>query len=183
MQLSALHSHQGDTDRALQHNIALHRSALLQLATFVMTCDASMYHAKMQDCSSIGMHTRHVIEFYQEWLRCCDEHSTSLCYDNRKRNMILEHDQHSAHGILVAIEARLDTLNMSPHQPLILECMSEVGELYAMPSTFLREGFFVHDHTLHHMAIIAMIAKHHGIKVDCAFGVAQSTLQHRASQG
>ena len=166
-------------NNVMQHNIALHRTCLEQLNQFIATLDTAHYIFNDEHTSSIGMHIRHIIEFYQELLRSADITATHICYDDRKRCMELENNPSFASETINHVIKQLDTLVYLSDKAIILSCMSADGNYHNMPSTMIREAYFVHDHTTHHMAIIAMLARALNIMIDSKFGVAQATLRHK----
>lgn len=123
---------------------------------------------------SAGQHTRHVVEFY-ECLLADFDHGT-VNYDARLRNPLLEADPQTALLTLHHLARRLERL---PEEvPLRLE--SEEGS--PAPTSLSRELCYLVEHTVHHLAILKIalnVALPHFF-IPETFGVAHSTLRHRA---
>ncbi len=172
----------GDTDlHAMQHNIALHETSLKQLQQLIKSLDSEQYSARKGSTSSVGMHIRHIIEFYQELLRGAETNERCICYDDRKRCPELETSQLFAIHTLDGIIKQLIGLQFIGETMITLACIDADGDYYHIPSTMLREAYFVYDHTTHHMAIIAMLVRDLGNEMPPQFGIAQSTLRYRTS--
>lgn len=130
--------------------------------------------------STIGMHVRHVVEFYECLLE--SETTQQVDYDARKRNATLENDPQTCIG---AIEVIVDRVFRHEEDFPIQLCanysLSE-GESTSVPTTFLRELLYNIEHTVHHLAIIKIGVKHldtDTVLIDEQFGVAISTLRNR----
>ncbi len=128
--------------------------------------------------SSIGGHTRHVIEL----LQCAiDGYSTGeVDYVNRKRNLLLETDRVFAEVVL----QQMDGLIIVPDRQLKLTVEQIEGsiELTNVTTTYYREMVYNTEHTIHHLALIkvAIIEMKLDI-VDNDFGMAYSTIKYQAS--
>lgn len=128
--------------------------------------------------SSIGGHTRHVIEL----LQCAiDGYSTGeVDYVNRKRNLLLETDRMLAQSVL----QQLDGLIKVPDRQLslVVEQIEGAIELTNVNTTYYREVVYNTEHTIHHLALIkvAIIEMKLDI-VDNDFGMAYSTIKYQAS--
>jgi|GEM_PF-560685 len=101
--------------------------------------------------SSIGMHARHVVEFYQCLLLQYDHQS--IDYEQRKRDLLLqsqpEYFNIAVQKIISAIEnLRTNQLNT----PLSILTSSEKGELIS--NSLARELHYNLEHTIHHSALI-----------------------------
>jgi len=112
--------------------------------------------------SSIGMHTRHIIEFAQCLLSGVEE--SVVCYDNRKRDLSLENSP------LFAI------------QPIKLKgCYgTDAHHNYDINTTIQREIAYNVEHAIHHMAILKIAVKQlfPSISIPDDFGIAHSTVQY-----
>ncbi|MDX2247223.1 MAG: DinB family protein [Bacteroidia bacterium] len=128
--------------------------------------------------SSIGQHTRHVIEF----LQCLIEQNPSgiINYEKRQRNKAIETETETAIRIIDFIIDRLNSGELK--ESLILETQYDHnGPVHAVETTLDRELIYNIEHAIHHMAIIKIgmkvIAPEIGISSD--FGVAPSTVRYR----
>ncbi len=126
--------------------------------------------------ASIGQHVRHVAEMYV----CLFEgmpHGT-VCYERRKRDVVVETCKSSAIALLREIETQIE----QPDRALILDANYETEEMVGnlIPSSYLRELAYNLEHTIHHMALIRIgIEAVSKILLDPCFGVAPSTVRHR----
>lgn len=129
--------------------------------------------------STIGMHVRHILEFY---ICLMNSKSTKkINYDNRNRDALLEvsiddcikaiskiHSflNESVEDFDIKLSANYSTLNES--------------ENVVLNSTFLRELLYNVEHTVHHLAIIkiGLKALNVNLKIDESFGVAASTIRN-----
>lgn len=170
-------------------NIAQHSHSLLdsniqvmaQLTDMLQMIDAPLYaHQINSKNSTIGAHTRHIIEFYQEFMPVlADASLTDLCYDNRKRELALEHSKDSATEALEAISTSLVETNFA-NRSITLACIAQPdAPLSKMETNLERELMFLLDHSIHHMAIIKMLAENSDISFDESFGVAGATLVYQ----
>jgi hypothetical protein len=132
--------------------------------------------------SSIGQHCRHIIEFYQ-----CLMHQISegnVCYDLRKRNIVLER---SAVEACKTIDELINWLNSKPKNiDLLLIINHDLDKSdvnYSVNSNLEREIVFNMEHCIHHMALIKIGFKAIASQIDLPshFGVAPSTIRHISS--
>jgi hypothetical protein len=126
--------------------------------------------------SSIGEHTRHIIEFFH----CLSEgiENGQVDYGKRERNRLLETDKQFALFTFKQIHQRLP---LEERECLLQnEAKSEMPEL-TVRSGYYRELVYSIEHAIHHMAIIKIGLKSLQLDVDKDFGVAPSTLEYRAA--
>jgi len=131
--------------------------------------------------SPIGTHFRHVFDHYRAFL---DGVSTGMLnYDVRQRDPMVERDRaaatRTAEGIVVRMEEVTDqqlsqSLQVSAN---VIEDGKSVIDW--SNSTVQRELMYLLSHTVHHYAIIRLLAAQAGIELEAHFGVAPSTLAHR----
>lgn len=131
--------------------------------------------------SSIGQHTRHILEFYVGLI----QGSACGCvnYDMRKRSMILETDTNAACEIIVLICSDLSTLK---DKSLLLQgdfSNEESEQNLPIQSSVYRELAYCLEHSIHHQALIkvGLIELDLLSCIDSTFGVAPATLRHRKS--
>lgn len=126
--------------------------------------------------SSIGMHVRHILEFYQAFLKTVKANSNKeICYDNRKRNLLLETSKESAIQELNKIKEALAVMPSNDCNFVLSVIIKPSKPLVSMPTTLHRELYHVHDHTIHHMALIKLTAERQGITLGESFGLAKAT--------
>ncbi|AZT82236.1 hypothetical protein EHN06_01005 [Marinobacter sp. NP-4(2019)] len=161
--------------------VAENAHAIHQLTDFLAMLPGQVYRqtfgAKKQHV--IGKHVRHIIDHYLALLRTVDEQSSgALDYENRQREESLELDKHAACNRLLAIVNSLGQLMAARHRtPLLMRHVSDDHDRLVSTSID-RELVFLASHTVHHMAIIAMLAEQEGVEVSDEFGVHPSTLRH-----
>lgn len=124
--------------------------------------------------STIGQHVRHCVEHYEEFLTALAE-GRILDYEKRPRDLRLETDTGEALQRLAAVRNSLSDLSDAGHG---LE-VRDTGTATPAPSSTAREMQYLLSHTVHHFALIAVIAGLGGTSVPDDFGVAPSTLKHR----
>lgn len=128
---------------------------------------------------TLGKHVRHIIDHYDALLGRLDGGGGGLDYEHRRRDGSLEQWPSRAVQRLVSIEASLRTLaDRSPSTPL--DQAYRVGEEHlVLPTSLGRELAFLTSHTIHHMAILGLLAEQVGVSLPESFGVHPSTLRHR----
>lgn len=130
--------------------------------------------------SSIGGHVRHNTDHYEQFLAGLPE--GRIDYDARSRNREVETDPEVAGALL---ERLRDALAAVPAESLDAEVevrMDGGGCSEWTRSSLRRELQFLISHTIHHYALIVAIAGAHGFtEFPAGFGVAPSTLKHRAA--
>lgn len=127
------------------------------------------------NCGSAGGHLRHCVEFYRCFLDGLD--SGFIDYDARPRDPVIEMDPRAAAAALVEIKHAIGSSTeqlLAAHPLKVREC----GEVW-LQSTFERESRFLVSHTVHHMALIAVLLRAEGVGIPADFGVAPSTLRYR----
>lgn len=153
---------------------------LNQLADFITVLEDEHYSTPcdLLSGSSIGQHVRHILEFYS----CLKEGyaQQKINYDLRKRDLAIEREKMVA---LSLINELIQWMETAEPVVLILEGSYEADatEYFSIFSHLERELVYNIEHTIHHMAIIKIAAVnvyHYSLPPD--FGVASSTLKHRA---
>ena len=126
--------------------------------------------------SSIGAHLRHIVDRYQCFFNglgagCID-------YDDRKRGTSVETDVQAAAAALAATRDRFEELDPGAcgAEIPVRELVHYHGEPTTATSTFDRELMGLITHSIHHLAIIAMIAHSTGFPVPPNLGKAPSTI-------
>lgn len=129
--------------------------------------------------STIGMHVRHVLEFYECLLE--SKSSKVVNYDLRKRDITLEMQLDAC---LKTIEKIVDVISEEKDDfSIVLEadyCETEVAAPISLPTTYFRELLYNIEHGVHHMAIIKIGMRTLGKpETDENFGVAASTIRNK----
>jgi hypothetical protein len=132
--------------------------------------------------SSVGGHLRHCVEHYLSFLAGMD--SGRVDYDDRKREVRLETVTGEAAEALRRIMDGLSGL-LGGEPPMGLHVKMDCGgdEIEWQPSTIGRELQFLVSHTVHHFAMIGGICRALEVGLEENFGVAPSTIRHRARVG
>lgn len=133
--------------------------------------------------ASIGQHFRHVLDHFL----CLESGMAAgeIDYDNRERNPRLETDLDYARATterLIQVLNRYDLELLS--RPCIVRYSVGYGNIapVRLPSVVARELAFCIGHSVHHYAIVRLLCDSVGVEVAPEFGVAPSTLKHRAEQ-
>jgi hypothetical protein len=129
--------------------------------------------------ASISKHVRHVVEFYECLLFNCNDNT--LCYDDRKRNMLLEENVKYTIDYMVEIVDALEQITVNKRLLLVA---TYHDQRISMESSLYRELTYNIEHAVHHMAIISIALPIHFpyIRVSESFGFADSTIQYLKAQ-
>ncbi|MEX2592158.1 MAG: hypothetical protein WD426_05245 [Anditalea sp.] len=154
-------------------------SVLNQLEESLESITIEVYPKKLAILgeSSIGMHVRHILEFYACLLN--GYQTGTVDYDSRERNERLQEVKSAAIDTLRELKRTIEKLE---DKVLVLQVGYSDGlpKKENIPSTYRRELIYNIEHTIHHMAIIKIGMK--SLSLDCllpeSFGVAPSTLQY-----
>jgi hypothetical protein len=171
--------HIHDAGLVARANAALLRQGIIALTAM----DARQFgESPREDASPVGAHFRHVLEHYQAFLNGLEE--GRIDYDARPRDPRIEQDAEIAIAVAEQIAVRLDLMERQRPRwgQVFINAASEAGLMDAhdwAASTVARELGFLLSHTIHHYALIRLLAADHGVRLDADFGVAPSTLQHR----
>jgi tRNA isopentenyl-2-thiomethyl-A-37 hydroxylase MiaE len=128
--------------------------------------------------SSVGQHTRHVVEFYQCLLKGIN--GGVVDYDSRERNILLENDLYFTIDVLQAIEQQLENIK-NPNEKLLLAVSYCSDQQDFIETNFVREMVYLVEHSIHHYALIRIGIQENfaGITIPQNFGIAYSTVKHR----
>jgi len=128
---------------------------------------------------TLGRHVRHILEFYE----CLFISNTgdTVCYDDRKRNLLLEENVRFACDYIDEIIDQLEKVEINKR--LLLKSKYEGSEVI-MDTSLFREMTYNIEHTVHHLAIIriAIASELKYIDLSKTFGYADSTVQFLKSQ-
>jgi hypothetical protein len=126
--------------------------------------------------AAIGPHLRHCLDHFTCLLRGLD--SGTVDYDGRERDPRLENDPQAYRVALDAIVERLARLEATTitRALWIRQAAAGGGEQVDSASSVERELVFLSGHTVHHLAIMKLLAGMHGVLVpgdlDYAFSTA-----------
>lgn len=153
---------------------------LTQLADLLTVASDEQYVAKPVGVvdSSLAGHARHCLDHVDSYLAGVVK--GEMTYDDRRRGTDIETNRQAA---LRAIQRQIfdlrDATEWRLDQPIQLRVsMSADGNPIVVETSLGRELAFVMSHTIHHNALVGVIAKIAGIAVPERFGYAPSTLAH-----
>ncbi|MFT6716584.1 MAG: hypothetical protein ACJA0Q_001228 [Saprospiraceae bacterium] len=128
--------------------------------------------------SSIGQHLRHVLEFYLCLFSGIEK--GEVCYDERKRDLLLETDKGYAVQTIDKIIHTLCTITTNAPIKLKASLSSDNNDFKLINSSIYRELVYCFDHSVHHQALIKIGLKELNCEdIDQTFGVAPSTIKYR----
>lgn len=127
--------------------------------------------------SSIGQHTRHVVEFYQCLL--AGKASGVVDYDARERNLVFENDLNFTIENLYNIEKNIISIK-NPTEIILLSVSYCTDNQSFIETTFMREMVYLVEHSIHHYALIRIGLQQNfpNITIPKNFGIAYSTIRH-----
>lgn len=129
---------------------------------------------KVLSQSTIGQHTRHILEFFIELNKGYE--NGIVDYDKRIRNHAIESDKFFAVNTLQQIINEL----VKPDKELILRVEYGKAHSLTVPTNYFRELVYNIEHAVHHMALIRIGAEAFtDIEIPAEFGIAASTLKFR----
>lgn len=133
--------------------------------------------------ASVGQHYRHVLDHFFCFLRGLENFDFN--YDHRDRDRRLETDLEYAEATTHELIRKFRVCDSSLlNQKCIVRY--SVGyhnaESECLPSTVGRELAFCIGHAVHHYAIVRLLCHTLRVQVVPEFGIAPSTLRHRAAQ-
>lgn len=140
---------------------------LLPLGTYTKNCQELSN-------STIGQHTRHIIELYQCLIAGYELEEVN--YDKRERNKQIEQD------LSFALEKLKEISNELERKDRALGIIYELnGNQVLLTSNYFREVMYNLEHMIHHQALIRVAVQSFcDMQVPESFGVAPSTLQYRS---
>lgn len=133
--------------------------------------------------SSIGQHFRHIYDFF----RCLafGANGQVIDYAQRERDLRIEQDPLFAmHAFARELE---QLLTLEEHSPVAVRGDFSIQNNLDRPeyaSSLGREITFIHDHAVHHLAIIkiGLLTEAPDLLKDNSFGVAPSTIKFRQQE-
>lgn len=127
--------------------------------------------------ASIGAHIRHILDRFHCLFAGLPV--ASIDYDDRKRDREIEHNLEAARFALATVKRRVEQLAQQPSSNGLItvrEAVLPAGPAVQIPSTLERELMSLITHSIHHLAVIVLIAKSFGHQIDDDLGKAPSTL-------
>ncbi|WP_044210266.1 hypothetical protein [Flammeovirga sp. OC4] len=135
--------------------------------------------------SSIGQHTRHIIEFYQ-CLQASFQKEVSVCYEERKRDLAIECNLKEAILSIKETAKWLKTISEPFYSMnlVVKDYQNNDMNEWSTPTTLAREVHHCNEHAVHHLAIIKIGLQHYfpTIVIGEQVGVAKSTTAFQKQQ-
>lgn len=135
--------------------------------------------------SAIGSHARHCLDHVDAFLSAMT--TGHLDFDHRERGTPVETDRLAA---IAEVQRLIDGLNAldaeTLERPLSMSAqVAEDGQPLTMSTSGLRELTYLLSHTIHHNALVGVMARTLGVQTPARFGYAPATLsfmnEHRAT--
>ena len=157
-------------------------AALDDLRHYLAVIDPVIYQTPLDilSGSTIGQHTRHIIEFYNCLLEQSMEAAPPVInYAVRRRDHRIETEPDYALAMVNTICEKLEDINTD--QSCLLNGEEHGQKDLLVSSTVGRELIYNIEHTIHHLAIVKIALKSAApsILLPEHFGVAPSTIRHR----
>jgi len=158
--------------------------AIGQLIELLENLPGSLYRQSFGRCKQhvIGKHVRHIIDHYSVLLSATPAPKALLDYENRDRDLLLETDCQAGASRLSEILRTLRSRFGVKHSDELSMLHTSDDQERVVTTSVDRELVFLASHTIHHMAIIGMLAEQAGAEVSAEFGVHPSTLRHLQMQ-
>jgi uncharacterized damage-inducible protein DinB len=150
---------------------------LWQLASVIGGLTDAQYRAERarEVSGSIGGHVRHCLDHVEALVTGIPVGKVN--YDSRRRGTAVETSREAALAEIQRLVADVEC--MSSHvlsRPLeVLGALDTNGAHLTAPSSVARELAFVVSHTIHHLAVVALLLHGLGVAVPPRFGYAPST--------
>lgn len=122
---------------------------------------------------SMGTHVRHLLEFYENFVS--QWRSGTICYVDRERCVNLESSIEAARQRTA--NTRLALADVPPGKLLRVK---HFGGAISQSCT-TRELSYLLDHTVHHLALINVLARLADVRLPEQFGFSASTVAHKAA--
>ena len=164
------------------HGVA---EVLRQGETLLRALDDKSYNTHLPAAfnASVGGHYRHCLDHFQSLLDALD--GDEVNYDHRKRDARIESERDYAMRETRRIFLGCESI---PNEWLTRSVSVRTKVSYgddtapAMPSTIGRELMYAIAHAIHHYALIGVMCGLMGVPLPARFGVAPSTLKHKADE-
>ena len=127
--------------------------------------------------SSIGEYVRHILDRFHCYFAGLA--GASIDYDARKRDPEIEQNVEAAMFALGSVARRIERLHSLPFCSELIgvkESVLSSSPAVEINSTLERELMGLIAHSIHHLAIIALLARSFGHHMDSDFGKAPSTI-------
>jgi hypothetical protein len=157
-------------------------SLLRQMLSLLDGIDDETYSSSPQGFAPhrVGAHLRHILDFYHCFFAGLP--LARIDYDNRTRDELVEHNRQAAAARISDLIRLLEsTPTLRCDQAVSVHIESSSDHAYISSSLF-RELQALASHTIHHLALIALTLRLHGLQVDPDFGMSPSTLRYQLAK-
>jgi uncharacterized damage-inducible protein DinB len=151
------------------------REVLMQLLDCINQLNFDEYTQKMSllSDSTIGEHTRHCVELFEQLL--IGYETENINYDSRKREIRIQENIDFATERIANIIQGLEK-----NDKKLMLCTFYNNEKLEIESTYYRELVYNIEHCIHHQAIIKIaLLQFENKLINEEFGVANSTIMYR----
>lgn len=139
-----------------------------------LTMDEYMQPIQLLGNSSIGEHTRHIIELFQCLVNGYNKGIVN--YDNRERNKRIQIEIDYAIECIAIIISSINNVDKS----LVLATLHNNPTADSIATNYYRELLYNIEHCIHHQAIIKIgLMVLNKTNLDDNLGVAKSTIQYK----
>jgi hypothetical protein len=146
------------------------------------TVTPAQYRARWKDHKGIGPHLRHCYEHLAALMNGLD--SGTISYDARERNVRIEQEPAALKEAMATVLSWVNALDPTRLDAPLTVCQIPRIDAPESPSTstLQRELLFLTSHTIHHLALVSMLAELQGVSLPDDLGVAYSTTTHEHQQ-
>jgi uncharacterized damage-inducible protein DinB len=159
------------------------QNVLLELHDAIAQVQTDIYpeSTELLSGSSIGQHVRHILEFFECLI--VQSHGNVIQYGLRNRDLRLETDKEFALNQCIELSRQLTDLRTDKLLLMAIDDLGDVSQNHNVDTSVFRELTYCLEHAIHHMAIIRIAVRSldQSVVLQDSFGVAPSTLKHRAS--
>lgn len=142
----------------------------------------SVYIDNSNSSSSIGAYVRHILDRFHCFFSGLQD--ASIDYDASKRDKEIEQNIEAAMFAVVTVARRIEQLGDNPsigNLICVRETVHPLSPAVEISSTIEREMMALITHSIHHLAIIALIARSFGYQMGEDFGKASSTIVYESA--
>lgn len=150
-----------------------------QCLAIVESLSAEQYASPIEGHSSIGAHLRHCTDHFLRFLEGAE--SGVIDYDARERDTEAERNPEVMRSTLRRILKGLRYLQPRhlDRAVTVIQTPAKNAGKASMPSTLARELVFLSSHSIHHLAIVELLARMADYPIPDEIGVAFSTQAYR----
>lgn len=156
--------------------------ACRQCEDLIAALTPEQYRQAIEGHSAIGAHLRHSVDHYTSLFAGLE--ANRIDYDARKRDPRIETDPNFAGAMIAEIIRRLEELSLTSFEQSLSVAQTADGTFHLadVPSTLGRELMYASSHTIHHLALVRLLAERIGVQLPQHIGLAYSTAAYRLSQ-